>query len=101
MSSTAYNALRNKKLRDNPRHTVPFSGNLSHNGIARNVAEKIAQCNRALKEHSFDTRNKNKLEAPLFRSTSCQRSFSTKRWPYGTNCQITLWELFLYSLKPF
>ena len=37
-----------KKLRDNPCYTVQFSGNLSRNGIASQVAEKIAQCNRAL-----------------------------------------------------
>ena len=28
--------------------TLQFSSNLSRNGIARQVAEKIAQCNRAL-----------------------------------------------------
>ena len=37
-----------KKLRDNPCYTVQFSSNLSRNGIARQAAEKIAQCNRAL-----------------------------------------------------
>ena len=37
-----------KRLRDNPCYTVQFSSNLSRNGIARQVAEKIAQCNRAL-----------------------------------------------------
>ena len=41
-----------KKLRDNPCYTVQFSSNLSRNGIARQVAEKIAQCNRALTEQS-------------------------------------------------
>ena len=39
-----------KKLRDNPCYTVQFSSNLSRNGIARQVSEKIAQCNRALSE---------------------------------------------------
>ena len=29
-------------------YTVQFSNNFSRNGIARQVAEKIAQCNRAL-----------------------------------------------------
>ena len=38
-----------KKLRDNPSYTVQFSSNLSRNAIARQVAEKIAQCNRALR----------------------------------------------------
>ena len=30
-----------------------FSGNLSRNGIARQVAEKIVQCNMALKFELF------------------------------------------------
>ena len=36
-----------KKLQYNPCYTVQFSSNLSRNGIARQVAEKITQCNRA------------------------------------------------------
>ena len=40
---------QHKRLRDNPSYTVQFSGNLSRNGIARQVADKIAQCNGALK----------------------------------------------------
>ena len=38
-----------KKLQDNPYYTVQFFSNLSRNGIAKQVAEKIAQCNRAFK----------------------------------------------------
>ena len=47
LSSTSCNAPRNKKLRDNPCYTEQFFSNLSHNGIARQVAERIAQCNRS------------------------------------------------------
>ena len=43
-----------KKLLDNPCYTVQFSNNLSCNGIARQVAEKIARCNRALRELHTD-----------------------------------------------
>ena len=35
-----------KNLRDSPCYTMQFSSNLSRSGIARQVAEKIAQCNR-------------------------------------------------------
>ena len=35
-----------KNLRDSSCYTMQFSSNLSRNGIARQVAEKIAQCNR-------------------------------------------------------
>ena len=45
-----------KKLQDNPCYTVQFSGNLSRNGIARQVAAKIAQCNRAIRG-SKDVKN--------------------------------------------
>ena len=48
LSSTRATLRATKKLPDNPRYTVQFSSNLSRNGIARQVAEKIAQCNRAL-----------------------------------------------------
>ena len=37
-----------QKLRDSPCYTVQFSGNLSRNGIAKQVAQKISQCNKAL-----------------------------------------------------
>ena len=46
-----------KTLRDNPCYTVQSSSNLFRNGVARQVAEKIAQCNSTLK---------NKCQRPRF-----------------------------------
>ena len=40
-----------QKNSDNPCYNVQFSGNLSRNGIARQVAEKIAQYNRAFRRN--------------------------------------------------
>ena len=53
LSSTSCNASRNNKNWDNPCYTVQFSSDLSPNAIARQVAKKIAQCNRALTLVSF------------------------------------------------
>jgi len=43
--NTVLNVVHQKTLRDNPCYTLQFSRNLFCNGVARQVAEKIAQCN--------------------------------------------------------
>ena len=58
LDSTSCNVARNKKryalqVAEVPCYTAQFFSNLQRNGIALQVAVKIAQCNRVFTPHSF------------------------------------------------
>ena len=74
LSSTLRNASCNKKVCKTTHIILCNPGNLSRNGIARQVAEKIAQCNRAFSHYKYYVQDHFDCRAPCSSSSPATRT---------------------------